>query len=125
MKDYLKTLCAARGIAASRIEQIANAERSLSITADISNRAKHGTLKRSRCGDFAKLQNVNISIPQSALTSIAFDKLAIRITVGIPEDAELFAEIGFDSGISPVDAFHTASLALSAWETHAFPLAGV
>ena len=74
---------------------------------------------------FAKLQNVSISVPQSALTSIAFDKPAVRISVGIPEDAELLAEIGFDSGLAPIDAFDIASEALSAWETHAFPLAGV
>ena len=125
MKDYLKTLCAARGIAGNRIELIANAERSLSITADIANRAKHGTLRESRSGDFAKLQNVRISVPQSALTSIAFDKPVVKISVGIPEDAELLAEIGFDSGLAPIDAFDIASEALSAWETHAFPLAGV
>lgn len=125
MKDYLKALCKARGIAGNRIEQIANAERSLSIAADIANRAKHGTLKESRSGDFAKLQNVSISVPQSALTSIAFIKPAVRISVGMPEDAKLFAEIGFDSGLPPVDAFDTASGALLAWETHAFPLAGV
>ena len=125
MKDYLKTLCATRGIAGSRIEQIANVERSLSIAADIANRAKHGLLRKSRSGDFAKLQNVRISIPQSAVASIAFERPTIRITVSIPDDAELFAEIGFDSGLAPVDAFQTASEAFRAWQSHAFPLAGV
>jgi len=125
MKDYLKTLCATRGIAGNRIEHIANVERSLSIAADIANRAKHGVLRESRSGDFAKLQNVRISIPQSAVASIAFGKPAVRITVAIPDDAEFFAEIGFDSGIAPVDAFQTASQAFIAWQVHAFPLAGV
>lgn len=125
MKDYLKTLCASRGVAASRIEHIANAERSLSITADIANRAKHGVLKESRSGDFARLQNVSISVPQSALASIVFDRPAVKLTVDIPENAELFAEIGFDSVRAPIDAFQTAADALSVWETLAFPLAGV
>ena len=125
MKDYLKALCATRGIAGSQIEQIANVERSLSIVADIANRAKHGVLRKSRSGDFAKLQNVSISIPQSAMASIAFDKPAVRITVNIPDDAELFVEIGFDSGLAPIDAFQTASQAFTAWQVHAFPLAGV
>lgn len=125
MKDYLKTLCESRGIAADRIEHIANSNRSLAITADIANRSKHGTLKKSRSGDFAKLQNVAVSIPQSAVASIAFEKPSVIITVGIPEDAELFAEVGFDSGLASVDAFPIAAQALSAWETLAFPLAGV
>ncbi|MEI7462192.1 MAG: hypothetical protein WCK15_22590 [Pirellula sp.] len=125
MKDYLKTLCASRGVAASRIEHIANAERLLSITADIANRAKHGVLKESRSGDFARLQNVIISVPQSALARIVFDRPAVKLTVDIPEDAELFAEIGFDSGRAPMDAFQTAADALTVWETLAFPLAGV
>gem|GEM_PF-961241 len=125
MKDYLKTLCETLGIAGSRIEQIANVERSLSIAADIANRAKHGVLRESRSGDFAKLQNVRISIPQSALASIAFHKPTVRIALNIPDDAELFAEIGFDSALAPVDAFQTASHAFAAWQVHAFPLAGV
>jgi len=75
MKDYLKALCATRGIAGSeieqieQIEQIANVERPLSIVADIANRAKHGVLSKSRSGDFAKLQHVSISIPQSAVAT--------------------------------------------------------
>jgi hypothetical protein len=125
MKDYLKTLCEVRGVVESRIEQIVNAERTLSITADIANRAKHGVLRQSRSGDFARLQNVRISIPQSALASIKFDRPSVKIMVSVPEDAELFAEIGFDSGLSPIDAFQTASDALAAWEAKAFPLAGV
>jgi hypothetical protein len=91
----------------------------------IANRAKHGVLKQSRSGDFARLQNVRISIPQSALASIKFDRPSVKIMVSVPEDAELFAEIGFDSGLSPIDAFQTASDALAAWEAKAFPLAGV
>ena len=125
MKDYLKTLCETLGIAGSRIEQLANIERSLSIAADIANRAKHGVLRKSRSGDFAKLQNVRISIPHSAFASIAFHRPTVRITVNIPDDAELFAEIGFDSGLAPIDAFQTASQAFTAWQVHAFPLAGV
>ena len=125
MKDYLKTLCATRGIAGNRIEHIANVERSLSIAADIANRAKHGVLRESRRGHFAKLQNVGISIPLAALASIAFHKPTIKFTVNIPENAELFAEIGFDSGLAPIDAFQTASQALSSWQVHAFPLVGI
>ena len=125
MKDYLKSLCATRGIAGSRIEQIANVKRSLSITSDIANRAKHGVLRESRRGHFAKLQNVGISIPLAALASIAFHKPTIKFTVNIPENAELFAEIGFDSGLAPIDAFQTASQALSSWQVHAFPLVGI
>jgi hypothetical protein len=66
-----------------------------------------------------------MSIPQTGLSSIAFENPTVRITVDIPDDAELFAEIGFASGLAPVDAFHTAAEALNAWQVRAFPLAGV
>ena len=125
MKDYLKSLCEARGIHGNQIEQIADSERALSISADIANRAKHGVLTRSRSGHFARLQNVRISIPMSSLGSISFDRPTVRIDVSVPDDAELFAEIGFDSGHAPVDAFEVAAQAIKAWETHAFPVAGV
>jgi hypothetical protein len=125
MKDYLKALCPSCGIASNRIEHIANAERCLTITADIANRAKHGGLRESRSEDFARLQHVGFSVPMSALSSIAFEKPAVRIVVGIPDNSEMYAEIGFDSGADPVDAFLTASQALEAWQVHAFPLVGI
>lgn len=125
MKDYLKILCEARGVPGKRIEQIVNSERSLAIAADIANRAKHGVLKESRSGDSARLQNVRISIPQTAMVSIAFNKDTVRMVVGLPEDAELFAEIGFETGLATLDAFQVAQQALDAWQKHAFPLADV
>jgi hypothetical protein len=125
MKDYLKCLCKVRGIKSKQIEQIANAERSLSIAADIANRVKHGVLTQSRSGHFARLQNVRISIPLSSVGSISFNRPTVRIEVAVPDYAELFAEIGFDSGDEPVDAFEVATQAIEAWETHAFPVAGV
>lgn len=45
--------------------------------------------------------------------------------VGIHDDADLFAEIGFDTGLAPVDAFQVAQQAFDAWQKHAFPSAGV
>ncbi len=66
-----------------------------------------------------------VPIPQSSLASIAFDEAVVRITVDIPKDAELFAEMGFDSGVPPVDAFQTATQAFNAWQVNAVPLAGV
>jgi len=125
MKDYLKTLCGLRNVPSMRIEQIANADRSLTIVSDIANRAKHGTLTSSRSGDYAKLQNVTVTIPMSALQTIAFLKPAIKVTVELPENAELSAEIGFDSGIPTIDAFVTTEKAIDAWRKHAFPLAGI
>ena len=72
---------------------------------------------------------MSISAPQSALARVVFDRHAVKLTVDRPEDAELFAElfaeIGFDSARSPIDAFQTAADALTVWETLAFPLAGV
>ena len=123
MKDYLKALCKSLGVPPNEIELIANNSRALSVAADIANRAKHGTLKDSRCGDFARLDEVSITLPQSALRSIAFDRPTVRLDVGIPDDAELRATIAFDSGVPSVDAFVIADEALAAWVQNAFPLA--
>jgi len=39
--------------------------------------------------------------------------------------ASLHASIEFESGAPPIDAFAVAEGAMKAWETHAFPIAGV
>lgn len=122
MKDYLKELCRTRNINPQQIEDIVNAESSLMIASDIANRAKHGVLRQSRTGEFAKLDAVQIALPQNVIRSIAFQDSTIRIDVGIPDDAELTATITFDSGATPQDAFAVAQNAISAWENIAFPL---
>lgn len=126
MKDHLKNLAVANGAQGQLIEDIVNAEDSVAIVADIANREKHGKLTTSRTGDFAKLTNVRIMINQSAVDSIAFDKSEVRVDVGRPNDAQLFASIEFESGNRPtLDAFQTIEDAMQIWETKAYPIAGV
>lgn len=122
MKDYLKELCRREGVNPQRIEDLVNTESSLMIAADIANRAKHGELRQSRTGDFAKLEGVQVSLPQGALESICFRDSTIQIDVAIPDDAELTATIAFDSGAPSQNAFVVAQHAISAWETRALPL---
>ena len=122
MKDYLKELCRARSVNPQQIEDVVNTEPSLMIASDVANRAKHGELRQSRTGEFAKLDGVQIVLPQNVIQSIGFQDSTIRIDVGIPDDAELTATIAFDSGAPTQDAFTVVQDAISAWENKAFRL---
>lgn len=125
MKDYLKNLANANGATGQQIEDIVNASDALAIVADIANRDKHGLLTKSRTGDFAKLTDVGYKINLTALTSLAFRQMEMEIDVAKPNDAELYASIDFESGNrAPLDAFPVIDAAISAWENHAYPLAG-
>ena len=126
MKDYLKTLAVANGHTKQDIEEIVNNNDDLAIVGDIANRAKHGTLEKTRSGDYAKLSNVGYSINQTAIDSISFGESEITLDVGKPEDAKFHASIEFESGNrdSIDDAFPVVANALTAWETHAYSLAG-
>ncbi|EKJ99357.1 hypothetical protein RBSH_05331 [Rhodopirellula baltica SH28] len=124
MKDYLKELCRHGNVNPKKIEDLVNTESSLMIAADIANRSKHGELRQSRTGEFAKLQDVQIALPQNIIQSIGFHDSTIQIEVAIPDDAELNATIAFDSGAPSQNAFTVAQDAISAWETKAFPLVG-
>jgi hypothetical protein len=124
MKDYLKELCRNRSVDPQEIERIANSEDALMIAADIANRAKHGELRNSRSGDFARLENVGYAIDQSAVESIAFRPREVEVTVAIPDDAELRGTVEFDFGKPGRDAFEVADQAIIAWEIRAFGLVG-
>ncbi|WP_442510776.1 hypothetical protein SH528x_002419 [Novipirellula sp. SH528] len=124
MKDYLKELCRNRSVDPQGIERIVNTVDALMIAADIANRAKHGELRNSRTGDFARLENVGYTIDRSAVESIAFRPREVELTVAIPDDAELRGSVEFDSGKTGRDAFEVAEEAIIAWETRAFGLAG-
>ena len=126
MKDYLKKLAIDNGCTGRQIEDIVNNNDSLAIIADIANRTKHGTLTKTRCGDFAKLSGVGYKIKHTSLNTIEFGKLEVTLDVGKPEEAELTATIEFDSGNRAMidDAFAVISDAMSVWESQAFPLIG-
>lgn len=126
MKDYLKNLVIASTGIGQQIEDIVNTTDSLAIVADIANRDKHGKLKKSRTGDFAKLTNVGFKINQTAFNSITIDGSVVTFDIGKPSAATLIASIEFEKGNRPVmDAFQVLENALNAWETQAFPLVGV
>lgn len=126
MKDHLKELARARGADAKLIEMIADKELSLGIASDIANRSKHGYLRKSRSGRFSRLSNVGIAIPGNALSKIVVGAFDVGIGVDLPEAATLRATIEFDSGThQPLDAFVVAETAIIAWETYAFPVAGI
>lgn len=79
MKEYLKQRCQDLGVEPTQIEDLVNSDPALPIAADVASRAKHGCLKNSRCGSFAKHDNVAIVVPQQALNSIAFLDATLRV----------------------------------------------
>ena len=125
MKDHLKELARARGCDPKIIEKIADFELSLGISADIANRAKHGNLRKSRSGRHARLANVGFTIPGDSIGSIVFGAFDVNLNVALPDTATLRAFIEFETGETPLDAFAVAEDAMKAWETHAFPVAGI
>jgi len=125
MKDHLKELARARGADPRLIEKIADSEVSLGITADIANRAKHGYLRDSRSGRFSHLTDVGYSVPSAAIGRIVVGAFDVGLDIVLPESASLHASIEFESSDPPIDAFAVAEEAMKAWETHAFPIAGL
>ncbi|MFO1221104.1 MAG: hypothetical protein U1E89_22300 [Burkholderiaceae bacterium] len=125
IKDHLKELCRRRGVDPQRIERIADSEPSLTIAADIANQAKHGELKSSRSGRFPRLSVVGLEFPGASIQHISAEAQRVEVNIGLPESAIIHAQISFTDGTPTLDALINAEQAIHAWQTRAFPLAGV
>jgi hypothetical protein len=118
LKDHLKEAYRAKGLDPKRIELIANECIALQFVSDIANRAKHGVLRDSRSGKFSELVNVGYTIPQTAISKIAFGAFSVATDVANPSEVELHASIETNDGVT-YDAFAVLIEAQSEWETKA------
>jgi len=118
LKDHIKLAFERKGLVGRTVEEIVNNSIALQYVADIANRAKHGELRNSRSGQFAELVDVEINIPQDALSSISVGAFDVRVKVAKPEQAALSASVQLRSG-AVLDAFVVLSEAMAKWEEHA------
>jgi hypothetical protein len=125
LKDYLKELCKSKGISSKEIERLVDANDSLQFIADIANRAKHGDLRESRSKRFAKLVDVGLEIPQTAVRQISFGAFTVDLDVMLPDKIELKAFIELANGHERFDAFEILKSGLNVWEEKAFPHVGM
>ena len=99
LKDYIKSAFEANGRRGQIVEDEINSCPVLTYVADIANRAKHGSLERSRSGKYAELVDVGFSLPQTAIPHIRVAGAEVTVEVAHPEQAEIHASVVTRGGI--------------------------
>jgi hypothetical protein len=117
-KDYVKTCFKARGLNTQEVEEIANRSRALAYVADIANRAKHGTLRDSRSGEFAELVGVGFEAPQESLAQITVAGPEVTLFLTHPQLIRIRATVRTRSG-KELDALEVLTEAIDTWKSHA------
>lgn len=117
VKDYLKEAAKACGNDPKEIEKLANESESLGLVSDVANRSKHGNLRDSRSGKFAKLGPISISIPQTAVSKITVEANLVSTDVGDPDQIEFLAPIMSENGEILAEAGECLIEAINVWET--------
>lgn len=120
LKDYIKSAFEVRGLQGQIVEDEVNACAALRYVADIANRAKHGTLRKSRSGQHAELVDVGFDIPQAAIRKITVAGPDVTIDVGGPEQAEIHATVLTHDGVR-FAAITVLTEAMNCWETRLLP----
>lgn len=118
LKDYLKELAKANGRSPQEIEEIVNSDRNLQICADIANRLKHGSLRKSRLGSYPKLDRLRIEIPHTALSSITYRGQQVELNISKTQAVLLSIAVLNNDGGEIGDGFTIFSAALSRWEKY-------
>ena len=116
LKDYLKEAAKAHGNDPQQIENLANSSEALGLISDLANRSKHGSLRKSRSGRFAKLGEVSMSIPQSAIRQITFSASMVSTDVADATHVQFHAPVQADSGEVLAEAGECLVEAISIWE---------
>lgn len=124
IKDYLKEMAKKNGVEPQLIEDLVNRTISLQLIADIANRAKHGVLTKSRSGRYARLQPLEVSIPQLGIGSLKFEDRQMITLVSDPTTVTYKAKITSTEGDDLGDLFYILKQTISIWETEGFSIAG-
>jgi hypothetical protein len=119
LKDHLKDAYSSKGLDPQLIELLVNESPALQYVSDIANRAKHGTLTKSRSSTFAELVEVGITIPHSAMAKVVYVPNAVGVHVDKPKEVELCAKVQ-PRGTEAIDAFAVLEESIAIWEHHAF-----
>lgn len=116
LKDYTKDLLKDRNMPYKWVESEIDADPYLSISADLANRSKHHTLRKSRSGKFPTFGVLNYKIPGQAASSICFTANHVGIMGKDPSQVILEMPILDNNDKVLGDAFKYMEYALSFWE---------
>lgn len=93
LKDYLKSGFKAKGLHCKQVEDAVNQCPSLTYVADIANRAKHGTLRKSRSGEFAELVDVGFTAPKDSIGRISMAGPNVTLHIKYPQFIQIHATV--------------------------------
>ncbi len=116
LKDYLKAALKARGLPSNTVDQEVDGCPALTYVADIANRAKHGSLRKSRSGKFARLVDVGYEVPRDAIASIVVAGPDVTVGVKDPQSVFIHATV-ITSPDERMDALAVLNDAMHAWES--------
>jgi len=112
MIERLASQIGAHPVAKKMVDAFVNETRDLKIVADVANTAKHGKLKRTRSGRFARIGHFVTATPiPLGREDIKIEKRHVR------DDSRAFISVEDQDGKEIGDAAEIASRALSAWES--------
>ncbi len=120
LKDYLKSSFQAKGLRGEFVEDEANKCQALTYVADIANRAKHGELRKSRSGEYAKLIDVGFNVPQECIAWFAVAGPDVTVCIKDPQMVEIRATVETKSG-ARFEALSVLKEAMECWETKVLP----
>lgn len=115
LKDHLKTCLATRGLHGKIVEEEVNRCHELGYAADIANRAKHGVLRQSRSGEFAKLGDVGFTAPQESIERIIVAGSEVTVHFRDLNLVQIRATVTTNSG-ARLDAITVLDEAMKRWE---------
>ena len=116
LKDYLKQRCKDVGLSVQLVEDEANRCPALTYVADIANRAKHGTLNKSRSGKFAELIEVGLTVPQASIQEIEVAGPEVTSRFREHQHIVIRASVVTRDGVR-LDAHAVLDEAMRCWET--------
>lgn len=116
MKDYLKEAAKVLGKDPRYIESLVDTSPDLQLVSDIANRAKHGTLNKSRSGRFASLSEIKFTAPGHSVSSIVVYAFDVMVNVSDPDQVEYTASVLFDLGVELGNAKNVHSKGIAVWE---------
>ncbi|EWS53283.1 hypothetical protein X551_03928 [Methylibium sp. T29] len=120
LKDYLKSVFDAKGLSGKAVEEEVNRCPALTYVADIANRAKHGSLRESRSGQFAELVDVGFDAPQDSIDRITVAGRDVTLDIKNIQLIQIHATVATNTG-ARLDALAVLSDAMHCLETRIRP----
>ena len=115
LKDYLKKELNTRGVSSVEFEQKINEFHALTLCSDVANRLKHGSLRKSRSGHFARLENEGTSFSQNEVESIVRSESGYTFNLKKDANIQLTANIVDQKGDILMDAMQCLEGSYEAW----------